>query len=178
MDVLIILIAIIGIATSVANKKKMAEAQRQRPAARQREAAGTKPTTSQSTQSKTSSSKSPAAPSKFPPAGPSKFPPVANKRQQVAAQKTQTKPNAPAYGGTPRYTHVVTSTLEGGHTHTESSMTGEEACPPPQAGKEQHEVERTSVAAAGGLLDFQANSVLQGVLFSEILGKPKALQRD
>ena len=70
------------------------------------------------------------------------------------------------------------STLEGGHTHTESSMTGEEACPPPKVvAVHQPEAEKKP-AATGALLDFQPNSVLQGVLYAEILGKPKALQRD
>ena len=75
-------------------------------------------------------SASSAAPGKSPARGvDSKWP------WPTAAEKAQgkTKPAASTnYGGTPRYTHVVTSTLEGGHTHTESSMTGEESCPPPK----------------------------------------------
>ena len=160
-----VLIALIGIAVSIANKKNMAKAKKRQNAPAEREFTAPRP----AAPNRPSPAKTSSAPSKFPPVEPSKRPAAAGKGQQTKASP---------YAGTPRYTHVVTSTLEGGHTHTESSMTGEEACPPPQAGKEQHEVERTSVAAAGGLLDFQANSVLQGVLFSEILGKPKALQRD
>ena len=164
-----VFIAIIGIAVSIASKADKKKAQQKRMAASGKDASGPKTAVPQSTPNRTSPVRGSSAPSKFPPVEPSKRPAAAGKGQQTKASP---------YAGTPRYTHVVTSTLEGGHTHTESSMTGEEACPPPQAGKEQHEVERTSVAAAGGLLDFQANSVLQGVLFSEILGKPKALQRD
>lgn len=166
-----ILIAIVGIAVSVANKKNTAKAQKQRQAMQGRDATGPKPGSAQGAPNRTSPAKPSAAPSKFPPAGPSK-------RVTAAAQRTQQKPVAPSYGGTPKYTHVVTSTLEGGHTHTESSMTGEEACPPPKAVQAKHaEPAKAAPKTAGALLDFQANSVLQGVLYAQILGKPKALQR-
>ena len=70
---------------------------------------------------------------------------------------------------------MVTSTLEGGHTHTESSMTGEESCPPPKESvAKEPQAEPAAAASVGGLLSFQPNSVLQGVLFAEILGKPKS----
>ncbi len=168
MDLLMVLIAVVGIAVSIANKKNTAKAKQARAAAQQREAAGGKPAASQGTQTRTSPAKAPAAPSKFPPIGPSK-------RTSAAAQRQQPKVAEPSYGGTPRYTHVVTSTLEGGHTHTESSMTGEEACPPPKAAAARHpEAEPAPAANVGGLLSFQPNCVLQGILFSEILGKPKS----
>ena len=167
MDLLMILIAIIGITVSIANKKNTAKAKQQRAAAQQREAAGGKPAASQSTTTRTAPVKTPAAPSKFPPIGPSK-------RSSTAAQR-QPRATEPSYGGTPRYTHVVTSTLEGGHTHTESSMTGEEACPPPKmAAAKEPQAEPAAAASVGGLLSFQPTSVLQGVLFAEILGKPKS----
>ena len=163
-----ILIAIIGITVSIANKKNTAKAKQQRAAAQQREAAGGKPAASQGTTTRTSPAKAPAAPSKFPPIGPSKRPSTAAQKQQPRAAET-------SYGGTPRYTHVVTSTLEGGHTHTESSMTGEESCPPPKmAAVKESQPEPVAAATVGGLLSFQPNSVLQGVLFAEILGKPKS----
>lgn len=172
-----ILIAIIGISVSVANKKKTAEAQKKRSAFPETgsPAPGSAPTPqNRSTSPKASTTTKSTTPSKTPSApGTSKWPwPT-----QDTAQP-QKKTASAAYGGTPRYTHVVTSTLEGGHTHTESSMTGEEACPPSKAAS-QKQVEKAPAAepAAGGLLSFQPNSVLQGVLFAEILGKPKALQR-
>ena len=168
MDLLMILIAIIGITVSIANKKNTAKAKQQRAAAQQREAAGGKPAASQGTTTRTSPAKAPAAPSKFPPIGPSKRPSTVAQKQQPRAAET-------SYGGTPRYTHVVTSTLEGGHTHTESSMTGEESCPPPKmAAVKEPQPEPVAAATVGGLLSFQPNSVLQGVLFAEILGKPKS----
>ena len=175
-----ILIAILGIAASVANKKKTAEAQRKRkgfpepgkPAAGpapqshpQSRSTSTRPST---TARNTTLSRTPSAP------GTSKWP----WPEQTGTQPKKKADDA-AYGGTPPYTHVVTSTLEGGHTHTESSMTGEEACPPPKAVKQQPKVEKTPAPYGEKmpLLSFQPNSVLQGVLYAEILGKPKALQR-
>ena len=167
MDLLMVLIALIGIAVSIANKKNTAKAKQQRAATQQREAAGGKPAAAQGTPPRTSPAKAPA-PSKYPPIGPSKRTPAAAPKQQPRAAEA-------SYGGTPRYTHVVTSTLEGGHTHTESSMTGEEACPPPKASVvKQPEAEPVAATGVGGLLSFQPDSVLQGVLFAEILGKPKS----
>ena len=177
MDVLMILIAVIGLVASIANKKKTAQAKQQRAATQGREAAGPNRAPAQSTQNRTSPAKAPAASSKLPSGGPSKFPTATPKRN--AAQRQQPLPVTPTYGGTPRYTHVVTSTLEGGHTHTESSMTGEEPCPPPKAAVVQHPAEagKASAPETGELLSFTPNSVLQGVLYAEILGKPKAIQR-
>ena len=175
-----ILIAILGIAASVANKKKTAEAQRKRkgfpepgkpasgPAPRshpQSRSASTGPST---TARNTTLSKTPSAP------GTSKWP-----WPEQTATQPEKKVGDVAYGGTPRYTHVVTSTLEGGHTHTESSMTGEEACPPPKPVKQPPKTEKTPAPAGDKvpLLNFQPDSVLRGVLYAEILGRPKALQR-
>ena len=104
---------------------------------------------------------------------------ILSEGQGSKAEKAKSKPKpaaGPNYGGMPRYTHVVQSTLEGGHTHTESSMTGEEACPPPQTEAKGQPVQAPA-ANAGSLLSFEGNSVLQGILYAEILGKPKALQR-
>ena len=174
-----ILIAVIGIAASVANKKKTAEAQRKRKAfpeqgspvpgtgSRSNPQSRSASANTSTTARNTTLPKTPSAP------GTSKWP----WPEQNTAQP-QKKSTGTTYGGTPRYTHVVMSTLEGGHTHTESSMTGEEACPPPKAavGKQTTEKAPSVNAAVGGLVSFQPNSVLQGVVFAEILGKPKALQ--
>ena len=170
MNPFIILIVLVGILTSIASKKNQAKAKQQKTAAQQREAVPPKPAAARGAQNRTSSPVSSAAPSKFPTPGPSR--PAA-----ASAQKSQAK-QAASYGGTPRYTHVVQSTLEGGHTHTESSMSGEEACPPPKpVPAKQPAPGKAPAENTGALLNFQTNSVLQGVLYAEILGKPKALQR-
>ena len=180
MDSIWVLIVVIGILTSIASKKRKAAEKKKaeqtfplpsrnppnaKPAAPAKPAAASRQTTPSAAPGKTSSR---GVDSKWPW-------PTAEERTQ-----NKTKPAAgSSYGGTPRYTHVVTSTLEGGHTHTESSMTGEEACPPPKAAEAKRpEAEPVAEASAGGLLSFEPNSVLQGVLFSEILGKPKSLQRN
>jgi hypothetical protein len=174
---IILLIVLVGIITSITSKKRKEEMKKkaeQRPGYPPQHSpyAPSKSTTA-NRQQKTVS---PAAPNKKPTPGvDSKWP------WPTAAQKAQgkTKPAASGnYSGTPRYTHVVTSTLEGGHTHTESSMTGEESCPPPKpVPQKPAAVTTTPEANSGALLNLQTNSVLQGVLYAEILGKPKALQR-
>lgn len=166
-----VLIALIGIAVSIASKKNQAKAKQQKTAADpQRQPAAPKAAPARSAPNRTSPPASPAAPSKFPTPGASKW--------GGSPAKPQAKPATASYGGTPRYTHVVQSTLEGGHTHTESSMTGEEACPPPKAAAvKRPEPVASPAQPRGGLLGFDTNSVLQGVLYAEILGKPKALQR-
>lgn len=177
MNPIILLIVLVGIITSITSKKRKEEMKKkaeQRPGYPPQHSpyAPSKSTTANRQQKPVS----PAAPNKKPTPGvDSKWP------WPTAAQKAQgkTKPAASGnYSGTPRYTHVVTSTLEGGHTHTESSMTGEESCPPPKpAPQKPAAVTTTPEANSGALLNLQTNSVLQGVLYAEILGKPKALQR-
>lgn len=177
MNPIILLIVLVGIITSITSKKRKEEMKKkaeQRPGYPPQHSpyAPSKSTTANQQQKPVS----PAVPNKKPTPGvDSKWP------WPTAAQKAQgkTKP-APSgnYSGTPRYTHVVTSTLEGGHTHTESSMTGEESCPPPKpAPQKPAAVTTTPEANSGALLNLQTNSILQGVLYAEILGKPKALQR-
>ena len=177
MNPIILLIVLVGIIISITSKKRKEEMKKkaeQRPGYPPQHSpyAPSKSTTANRQQKPVS----PAAPNKKPTPGvDSKWP------WPTAAQKAQgkTKPAASGnYSGTPRYTHVVTSTLEGGHTHTESSMTGEESCPPPKpAPQKPAAVTTTPEANSGALLNLQTNSVLQGVLYAEILGKPKALQR-
>ena len=180
MNPFLALIVVIGILSSIASKKKKEEmkrkAQQQPPNAPQQSQPGRTAPMSRSTTANRSARPAPAAPQnkKPSPAVDTKWP------WPTAAEKAQTKPKPAAskdYSGTPRYTHVVQSTLEGGHTHTESSMTGEEVCPPPQAAAKKPETGPIPAADAGTLLNFQTNSVLQGILYAEILGKPKALQR-
>ena len=181
MNPVLILIVVVGILSSIANKKRKEEAKRK----------ADQPPASVSTQKKPGSPKSattsrevrpsPSAASQRSSASgrgvDSKWPwPTAEEKAKSKAKPAQ----SPNYGGTPRFTHVVTSTLEGGHTHTESSMTGEEPCPPPKPNdlRQHPEAEKSPAANANTLLNFQPNSVLQGVLYAEILGKPKSLQRD
>ena len=177
MNPIILLIVLVGIITSITSKKRKEEMKKkaeQRPGYPPQHSpyAPSKSTTANQQQKPVS----PAAPNKKPTPGvDSKWP------WPTAAQKApgKTKP-APSgnYGGTPRYTHVVTSTLEGGHTHTESSLTGEESCPPPKpAAQKPAAAAQTPDANPSPLLNLQSNAVLQGVLYAEILGKPKALQR-
>lgn len=177
MNPIILLIVLVGIITSITSKKRKEEMKKkaeQRPGYPPQHSpyAPSKSTTANQQQKPVS----PVAPNKKPTPGvDSKWP------WPTAAQKAQgkTKPAASGnYSGTPRYTHVVTSTLEGGHTHTESSMTGEESCPPPKpVPQKPAAVTTTPEANSGALLNLQTNSILQGVLYAEILGKPKALQR-
>ena len=179
MNPIILLIVVVGILTSIANKKRKEEAKKkaeQRPGyPPQHSPYGQTAQTSKTAASRQTKPSSPAAPAKkSAPGVDSKWP------WPTAAEKAQgkTKPAVSNYGGTPRYTHVVQSTLEGGHTHTESSMSGEEACPPPKpVPAKQPAPGKAPAGNTGALLNFQTNSVLQGVLYAEILGKPKALQR-
>ena len=177
MQGLLVFVVIASIVMAIANKKNKAQAQK-RPTAPPPGAPASGAAPARTAQVKPSASAAPTARnttlSQKPSApGTSKWPwPAQNSAQP------QKKAATPAYGGTPRYTHVVTSTLEGGHTHTESSMTGEEACPPPRpAAVKNTEGETAENNSFGSLLSFNSNSVLQGVLFAEILGKPKGLQR-
>ena len=180
MNPIILLIVVLGIVSSIASKKRKEEMKKkaeQRPGYPPQHSPYGQKTASPKTATASRPSKpvSPAVPNKKPTPGvDSKWPwPTAAERAQG---KTKPAPSG-NYGGTPRYTHVVTSTLEGGHTHTESSMTGEESCPPPTpAAQHPAAAVQTPAANAGTLLSFQTNSVLQGVLYSQILGKPKALQ--
>ena len=173
MNPVFILIVMIGLLSSIASKKKKEEA---------RKRANQQPPTG-------SSQKNPGSPSRPAKPSPSTAPQKSSTASRgvdskwpwpTAAEKAQNKTKSASsgtYSGTPRYTHVVTSTLEGGHTHTESSMTGEEDCPPPLANVPKAQQTSEAPATQEGLLSFQPNGVLQGVLYAEILGKPKALQR-
>lgn len=177
--VFIFLVAVIWILSSIASKKKKEEmkkkANQQPPPGSSQNNPGSPKTATVSRPTKPSPT---TAPQKSGSAGrgmDSKWPwPTATEKAQNKAKPA----SGGTYGGTPRYTHVVTSTLEGGHTHTESSMTGEEACPPPKAAAvKPPETGKSSAPETGALLNFQPSSVLQGVLYAEILGKPKSLQR-
>ena len=183
MNPLILLIVLAGIISSIASKKRKEEMKKkaeQRPGYPPQHSPYGQTNVPPKTAAASRQSKpaSPVAPNKKPTTGvDSKWPwPTADERAKGQTAPKQ-KP-ASAYAGTPRYTHVVTSTLEGGHTHTESSLTGEEDCPPVQAAKPVPGAEQSAPAEQGNLLGFDSNSILQGVLYAQILGKPKAIQRN
>ncbi len=76
--------------------------------------------------------------------------------------------------------HIVTPSHETGHAHTESSITGISDCAPDAQPLEfEHEDAYSGVGKSTQALklDISRNAVLQGVIFSEILGKPRALKR-
>lgn len=71
--------------------------------------------------------------------------------------------------------HVVEATSLGGHTHTESSITGiEEECHTGPVVKKQAAVK--APAAGQAAFQFDANQMRNAVLYSEILGKPRSLR--
>lgn len=76
--------------------------------------------------------------------------------------------------------HIVTPSRETGHAHAETSITGVSDCPPDAQPLEfEHEdaYSHERRAGEGFKLDISKNAVLQGVIFSEVLGKPRALKR-
>ena len=179
--VFIFLIVMIWIVSAISSKKKKEEARKKAehnplPVSPQKTSGPPKPAAA-SRQIKPASSAAAQKSSSNGRGVDSKWPwPTATEKAQNKAKPTQSA----SYAGTPRYTHVVMSTLEGGHTHTESSMTGEETCPSPvmTASKQHQEIEPRPAVNTKIPLSFQPNGVLQGVLYAEILGKPKSLRRN
>lgn len=69
--------------------------------------------------------------------------------------------------------HTVRPFTEGDHSHTESSMTGDVPCPPAAAGA----ASRVNASAHPALgLRFDPAGVRQGIIYAEILGKPRAMR--
>lgn len=83
-------------------------------------------------------------------------------------------PEQVAAAGLSTITHVVRPFTESEHSHTESSITGDIPCPPARAGQPAAPA-LAHPAHAGLRLDH--SGVRQGILYAEILGKPRALQR-
>lgn len=78
-------------------------------------------------------------------------------------------------------THVVKPMTESSHAHTESSMGGGHTCPPEPSAPA---VKRPAPVCAESeprvplpKLGFTRDELVKGILYSEILGKPKALRR-
>ena len=96
-------------------------------------------------------------------------------------RKAKAAPQGRVYPATASVTqHVVKPLTESSHRHVESSMIGVQEChePPEFQMKERdayaQEKERELFPYG---LDFGKDAVLQGVLYAEILGKPKALRK-
>lgn len=73
--------------------------------------------------------------------------------------------------------HVVAPSFYTGHAHEESSLSGSTlSCAPVEVRKAP--VEKAADVSSGSLppLEFDSDSVLKGLLYAEILGKPKALR--
>ncbi|MEA5058536.1 MAG: hypothetical protein VB049_00635 [Candidatus Pelethousia sp.] len=78
-------------------------------------------------------------------------------------------------------THTVRPFTESDHSHVESSMTGNIPCPPtrPVAGRKApmpSPSHAAPLATAPYGLSLDRSGVRQGILYAEILGKPRALQ--
>jgi len=73
--------------------------------------------------------------------------------------------------------HTVAPFTETAHIHQETSMTGFAPCPPRAEGSAGNaKVPAQSAPASVPLLSFGGQEAARGFLYSEILGKPKALQ--
>ena len=180
MNPLFFLVIMIGIISSVANKKRKEEMKKkagQRPSSPANNASSQKTTGPSSTAKNIKSQTKPSTSNET-----KNSRGVDTKWPWPVAEKTQNKTkntNGNPYGGTPKYSHVVMSTLEGGHTHTESSMTGEETCPPQNVNTQVKPAAVTCQSSASDvLIGFASNDLVRGLLYSEILGKPKALRRN
>lgn len=85
--------------------------------------------------------------------------------------------------------HTLEPSFISGHAHTESSITGiQEDCPPPRTAarakvdrpaqvQPHQQAPDTPTADMLGRLVRSRNALVQGMLMSEVLGKPKALRR-
>ncbi len=128
-----------------------------------------------------------------PPVAPTRRAEPIRPRVQPTVQAAPVKPMAPER-------HVVRPSLDGGHAHSESSMTGFETCPPnaekPLAERlagfkaAKRAVARTIPAAPASdaptvqqfdepayPFSWDPAAVRNGLIYAEILGKPKALRR-
>ncbi len=72
-------------------------------------------------------------------------------------------------------THVVHPFTEGDHSHMESSLTGDMPCPP-VSGFPGGPTPRAAHQTAASGLRLDLAGVRQGIIYAEILGKPRALQ--
>lgn len=73
--------------------------------------------------------------------------------------------------------HVVKPLTEGGHGHEESSITGVVPCPPLPPPSEPSAKADAVPPALSLSLPLNRAAARRGILYAEILGKPRALQR-
>ena len=72
--------------------------------------------------------------------------------------------------------HTVSVSTGGEHAHMETSMTGNIPCPPPKGTPKPASAAAAAPAAASIVPTMNAQDALRGMLYAEILGKPKALR--
>lgn len=77
----------------------------------------------------------------------------------------------------PSVSHTVKPFTESEHAHTESSITGIEECENEYAVPEVERTDAVNAPEAQFNLKLDAENAALGILYSEILGKPKALRR-
>ena len=73
--------------------------------------------------------------------------------------------------------HVVKHVTESAHAHTESSMGGGEHCPPAVQTATIPAPTASEARVHLPKLGFTRDEVVKGILYAEILGKPKALRK-
>ena len=115
-------------------------------------------------------------------------PPVPAQRTAAAAGSRMTVPAAAENRAAPQarvaatqqstLDHVIQPSSQGGHSHMESSMQGLAPCPPqkPVIRPATKPAEDRPLPLAAGL-NFNRDALVNGILYAEILGKPKALRR-
>lgn len=110
---------------------------------------------------------------------------LASQKQKRDRQKSVAKPETPVPSPVqampvrertplkPRVTqHVVAPSFESGHAHQETSLTGNIPC---QVRTLSANPDETTCLRSGALLS--CDDALRGVVYAEILGKPKALRK-
>lgn len=128
-----------------------------------------------SAQKKQAPTVTPAAPAAAPRPAPVVQPTVKPSVKPAEAKKPAPAPKAEESHVHTR--HVVTPSFYSGHAHEEGSLLSEEArCTAVEVRKAPQETAKTEPAVQEPKLAFDAQSVVQGFLYGEILGKPKALR--
>lgn len=117
--------------------------------------------------------KAPAAPANPVPRSPAK-PTVAPSVKPVAAKPAPAQKAGETHAHA-HTTHVVAPSFYTGHAHEEGSLTGEGiACTP--VARRQIPAEAPAAPEKKLELDFDGDSIVKGLVYAEILGKPKALR--
>lgn len=101
-------------------------------------------------------------------------------QQKLAAQQAKQAPPVQQRRQAPiqtTLTHVVKPVTESAHAHTESSMGGGEHCPPAVQTATIPAPTASEARVYLPKLGFTRDEVVKGILYAEILGKPKALRK-